>query len=169
MPAHHRTLPAAHRHPEPPGETAATEPLNWLREQPCDSWVIRNLGSSSRGIQPIPAGSQGWRWGFTQSHRGLGRSLPACRDTGQRSGKRLHVSPGLDSLPGPLDSWRANMLKPTRDCYRCGMVIPDWSSSGERTTIAGNLAKSARLNVSKCFTLCRSIAATSQASCACFP
>jgi hypothetical protein len=80
---------------------------------------------------------------FTQSHRALGRSLPACRDTGQRPGKRLRVSPGLDSLTGPLDSWRANMLKPTSDCYRCGMVIPDWSSSGERTTIAGNLAKSA--------------------------
>ena len=48
--------------------------------------------------------------GFTQSHRALGRSLPACRDTGQRSGKRLHVSPGLDSLPNLLDCRRAHML-----------------------------------------------------------
>ena len=61
VPAHDQTLPAAHRHPEPPGETAATEPLNWLKEQPCDSWAIGNLGSSSRGIQPIPARSRGWR------------------------------------------------------------------------------------------------------------
>jgi hypothetical protein len=37
---------------ESPGETAATEPLNWLKEQPCDSWAIGNLGSSSHGIQP---------------------------------------------------------------------------------------------------------------------
>ncbi len=75
VPAHHRTLPAAHRHPEPPGETAATEPLNWLREQPCGKWAIGNLGSLSHGIQPIPAGLRGCRLGFTQSHRDLGRSL----------------------------------------------------------------------------------------------
>ena len=79
LPAHHRTLPAAHRHPEPPGETTATEPLNWLREQPCDSWAIGNLGSSSRGIQPTPRGC-GVGEGFTQSHRALGRRLPACRN-----------------------------------------------------------------------------------------
>jgi len=57
--------PAAHRHPEPPGETAATEPLKWLKEQPCGTWAIRNLGSSSPGIQPIPARPRGWRGGFT--------------------------------------------------------------------------------------------------------
>jgi hypothetical protein len=80
VPAHHQTLPAGHRHLEPPGETAATEPLNWIKEQPCDSWAIGNLGSSSHGIQPIPARLRGWRRRFTQSHRALGRSLTACRD-----------------------------------------------------------------------------------------
>ncbi len=80
LPAHDQTLPAAHRHLEPSGETVATEPLNWLKEQPCDSWAIGDLGSPSRGIQPIPARLRGWRGGFTQSHRALGRSLPACRD-----------------------------------------------------------------------------------------
>ena len=31
LPAHRRTLPASHRNPETLGETAATEPLNWLK------------------------------------------------------------------------------------------------------------------------------------------
>ena len=71
VPAHDQTLPAAHRHPEPPGETTATELLNWLKEQPCDSWAIGNLGSSSRGIQPIPARSRRWR-GLHSESPGIG-------------------------------------------------------------------------------------------------
>jgi hypothetical protein len=84
VPAHNRTLPAAHRHPEPPGETAATEPLNGIREQPCDSWAIGNLGSSSGGIQSIPARLRGWR-GLHSESPGIGAKPARVPGTGVNS------------------------------------------------------------------------------------
>ncbi|MFM7835068.1 MAG: hypothetical protein ACKPJD_25010, partial [Planctomycetaceae bacterium] len=79
----------------PPGETAATEPLKWLKEQPCGTWAIVHVGSRGPWHPANPrdvarsrcrgVGGGVGRWGFTQSHRAWGGACP-------RAGTGGHVS-----------------------------------------------------------------------------
>ncbi len=76
----------------PPNLARSSSPSGTTRRKSCDGApqlaqgaALRFVGYREFGLtvprHPAnPARSRGWRWGFTQSHRALGRSLPACRN-----------------------------------------------------------------------------------------